>query len=323
VRALDAAEKTAAFRKELDALVDRWNDSAAGDRLAQAVALCESWLSKSKGDDKAGDLDIRLELTRLRLAKGDNQAAEKDANAAEKAAVAANSDLKTTAKALYLIAFERSANERLTKLSGDEQKKGVEEFQKAHKDLIDNFIQAAGGTKEAAGKLYMEQSERIATAASLNELGKEPKAIGKPDLDGKVVNLADYKGKVVLVDFWATWCGPCMHEMPNVVKTYAEFHPRGLEIVGVSLDKDRAALDKVLKDAGMTWRQVFDGKGWESAVAVAWEVHSIPHTCLIDHTGKVRYLDARGEGLAAAVKQLVERAEKSKGSDAEQPKKGD
>jgi alkyl hydroperoxide reductase subunit AhpC len=105
-----------------------------------------------------------------------------------------------------------------------------------------------------------------------------------------------------------------MAELNNVQKTYLDFHGRGFEVLGVSLDQDRAKLDGVLADRHMTWRQYFDGKGWGNELAVAWGVHSIPHTVLIDHTGKVRYVDARGEGLAAAVQQLVERAEKAKSS---------
>jgi thiol-disulfide isomerase/thioredoxin len=316
-RAQDSAEAEAQFRKELDALLDRWNDSATDDRLGKAVTLCEEHLKKSKGDDKAADLETRLELVRLKLAKGDYEGATKEANTAEKAAVSTNSERKNTAKVLYLMSFERSSNERLTRLKGEDQKKGIEDFKKADEELAKNLIESAG-TKDAAIQLFQEEDARIRTAMTLNELGKAPKPIDKNGIDEKPIRLADYAGKVVMVDFWATWCGPCMHELPNVLKVYADYHARGLEIVGISLDEDRAKLDATLKDQHVPWRQYFDGKGWGNDIAVAWGVHAIPRTYLIDHTGKVRYVDVRGEGLAAAVKDLVERAEK-----AQPPKKGD
>ena len=81
------------------------------------------------------------------------------------------------------------------------------------------------------------------------------------DLDGKPLSVANYKGKVVLVDFWATWCGPCVAELPNVLQTYEKYHPKGFEIVGISLDSDKARLTSFLAQRKMTWRQYFDGKG--------------------------------------------------------------
>ena len=265
--AQEVEEKTAQSRKNLDALLDRWNDTATGDRLAQAIALCDAYLARAKGDDKAGELDFRLELTRLHLATGDHEAALKDANAAEKAAATANSDRKNEAKALYLLAYARSSQDRITKLATpEEQKKAADEFTKSFLDTMKNLSEATGGD-DAAKKLVGEQNERVATASAINELGKPPKAIDKQDTTGVMIRLTSYPGKVVLVDFWATWCGPCMGELPNVLRVYAENHDRGLEVVGISLDKDRAKLDGRSRSRSIPWRQYFDGKGWGNEVA--------------------------------------------------------
>ncbi len=127
-------------------------------------------------------------------------------------------------------------------------------------------------------------------------------------IDGSTLKLADYRGKVVLLDFWASWCGPCVAEMPNVIAAYEKFHEKGFEIVGLSLDDDRPALDAFLAEhPGMKWRQVFDGKAWESEPALLYGVDAIPFTLLLDREGNVIAKDLRGEDLAAEIgKQLGE-----------------
>jgi len=123
------------------------------------------------------------------------------------------------------------------------------------------------------------------------------------DLAGKPLSLANYKGKVVLVDFWATWCGPCLIELPNVIETYRKHHSKGFEIVGVSLDeaKDKARLESFLRDKNMTWPQFFDGQWWKNKLAVKYGVNSIPATYLLDAEGKILGKDLRGDELEKAV----------------------
>jgi thiol-disulfide isomerase/thioredoxin len=122
------------------------------------------------------------------------------------------------------------------------------------------------------------------------------------DLDGKPLSVASRKGKVVLLDFWATWCGPCRAELPNVITAYKKYHDKGFEIIGVSLDSDRAKLDAFLKKTdGMTWPQYFDGEGWGNKIAVKYGVESIPFTVLIGKDGKIIGKDLRGDDLIAAV----------------------
>ncbi|UOQ66118.1 TlpA disulfide reductase family protein [Hymenobacter volaticus] len=125
--------------------------------------------------------------------------------------------------------------------------------------------------------------------------------------EGKVVSLADYRGKYVLVDFWASWCGPCREENPAVTKAYNAYKAKNFDVLGVSLDdeKGRAKWLKAIQDDKLAWTQVSDLRGWENEVARSYHVQAIPQNFLIDPTGKIVAANLKGDELHATLARLI------------------
>jgi peroxiredoxin len=135
-------------------------------------------------------------------------------------------------------------------------------------------------------------------------LAGHPADIQFTALDGREVDLAHLKGKVVLVDFWATWCVPCVGEIPNIKAAYEQFHSRGFEVVGISFDHDRSALENFVKSKDLPWPQYFDGKGWQNKFGQRYAITSIPAMWLLDRKGDVADTKARHD-LEAKIERLL------------------
>lgn len=159
----------------------------------------------------------------------------------------------------------------------------------------------------------------VKTKATLDKfdlvsIGRTAPLFSAPDTSGKNISLMDFRGKYVLLDFWASWCGPCREENPTVVKAYQKFRTKNFEILSVSLDQagKRDAWVKAIHDDGLTWQHVSDLKFWNSEVAQLYAVRSIPQNFLIDPKGKIIAVNLRGEELNKKLSELIPESKSSK-----------
>jgi thiol-disulfide isomerase/thioredoxin len=197
---------------------------------------------------------------------------------------------------------------------------------KLDRSAIDAFIQLAPNDPRASRLVYLaamassdptikaEFEDRMLKAypdsqftSMIKGARRQREGLGKPfELEfndatsGSTISMAALKGKVVVVDFWATWCGPCVAEMPNMKKLYEKFHGQGVEFLGVSLDQTKEqggldALKKFIKEQEVPWPQYYQGKGWESDFSRSWGINSIPTMFLVDQQGNLVSIEARGK----------------------------
>lgn len=183
--------------------------------------------------------------------------------------------------------------------------------------IIGDFI-LSSYTYEEAARYYGQLTERVKLSAaglwleakmgeaSLVNVGGIAPEIALPDPDGRQLKLSALRGKYVLLDFWSSWCGPCLAEMPNIKAIYNKYHDRGFEIYGVSLDEKAELWQKAIREHGLSWLHVSSLKGWKCPVAQRYGIKAIPKMYLLDKEGHIIAMDLRGEALRQKVESLFD-----------------
>jgi len=162
------------------------------------------------------------------------------------------------------------------------------------------------GSKTVAVVVLLFLSVIFLSSKAQMAIGYPVPEISLPGINGNNIQLSSFKGKVVLLDFWASWCGPCRASIPGVVKLYRKYKDKGFEVFGVSLDNKKSAWLKVIKKSKITYTQVMDSDGWNSATAARYGVAEIPTTFLLNRSGELVAVDMEGKDLELKIVELLQ-----------------
>ncbi len=177
--------------------------------------------------------------------------------------------------------------------------------QRKHDNLVIYAEKFLADFPDCAPEVRQELQQYIKMAKAF-VIGGEAPDFSQETPEGEMLSLSTLRGKVVLVDFWASWCGPCRRENPNVVRLYNEYKDKGFEILGVSLDQNRDRWLQAIEKDQLSWHHVSDLKGWKNEVAQLYNISSIPHTILLDEEGKIIARNLRGPALEAKLAELFD-----------------
>jgi len=303
VNAADKADarqrQFATLQKDLEAA--KPDENATEEQINTFLELCMDGLGKfAKEHSKTAEGFEAATMIAGLLGQLEHPRAQEFALLATEAAPATGVDVKRVAMAWALVVKARVQDADIVGA-----KKALENIKPLDNEY---FTQISAQLEQIVPELdaLKAAKEQAKVAEEQLQVGKEPFAIDEKDINGNAVSLAALKGKVVVIDFWAPWCGPCMAEMPSVVAMYNELKPKGLEIVGISLDKDLEELKTTLAEEKMTWPIISDHAGWQNAIAKKWGVRSIPKMYVLDRKGVIRHTDLRGAALQKAVAALLE-----------------
>ena len=261
----------------------------------QAVLDSFSYVTGTPENDGFKDIRSTLVDGQKRFMALVNEMKEGEEEAMKEKAAQLESEMMGKVKAY----IEANPNKLTTaKLLADFQFALDEQVQEAALAKADSAFMNIPGIKEIAE--HLQVMKKVAVGQKFTDFEM-------PDMKGEVHKLSDYvgKGNVTLVDFWASWCGPCMQEMPNLKKAYEKYHKKGFEIVGISLDSDKAAWEAAVKDKQLNWIHLSDLNAWQSAGGTLYGVRSIPNTFLMDKDGKIVGHNLSGEEFENKLDELM------------------
>jgi thiol-disulfide isomerase/thioredoxin len=285
-----------------------------GEKSALVAAKAKEFYTRFPNHPKAEDAkSFEKRFLEQAVAFGNTAAADEPA-----AALSEDQKLKLKIEAVHRRALAKRAEGSVA--VAKEMESGIRELIKEYPDkpvLWDQMLLVSKNflPKEDQKRILVEiveskvASEETITRAKgaiklVGALG-QPLEISFTAADGRKVDVQKMKGKVVLIDFWAAWCGPCIASLPEVVGLYNKYHEQGFEIVGINLDKHQAQMEQVVHRFKMPWPQYFDGKGWGNKFSLEYNISSIPTVWLVDKKGILRDVEAR-ENLESRIKEFLE-----------------
>jgi len=288
----DAAQRFEAIKAKLGSFQMR---GMIGD--GEAMTEMDAWLEQigatEQGD--AAKLIAQVKMQRQLMVYPTLSPEQQQAFQAELVAKLAEPDSAGMAAQMIMRLADMSGE-------GDEAKQGIA--------LVEAAVAAL--TKQG-GEQNLQIVESLSGLLRRLKLPGNPIELEGTLLTGEPLDWSAYKGKVVLVDFWATWCGPCVGELPNVLAAYEAYHDRGFEVLGISLDEEADAVTNFVTERKIPWQNLFStdasATGWRHPMAVKYGINAIPRAILVDAEGKVVHMNARGKALEEKLVELLGPAE--------------